>query len=143
MVSALPAKKSGGKFFGYRRNLAARYRTGHALAETSGVASRNDPDNCGSLIVRQRHSHVKNRLATSHPEQAATRAADVVEFRDGEARRQALTRLSLRTDRRKLSRSHDAGNELLQQLGGCNVIAPLLANRLRPVDDYPEGAVLG
>src|SRR5258706_160198 len=71
MVSALPARKSGGKLFGYRRNLAARYRTGHALAEARGVASGNDPDNGRSLIVRQRHSHVKNRLATSHPEQPA------------------------------------------------------------------------
>src|SRR5258708_6829972 len=142
-ASDLLASEPGGKFFRDRRNLGAGDGTEHALGVARAMCSIHHPQPLRGLSVLQRHGYVENRPAGHYSQRAASRAADVVEFIDREARLQALAGLGARPDRRILSGSRHASNERPLQLGSGNVITVLLANLLGSVDDHQERTVSG
>src|SRR5712691_10480054 len=134
--SSLSAGNSGGKLQGDRGKLAAGYRAERAFEVARGVAGGEDTDDRPGLPVLQRHGHVQDRLASPDADQAASRAADVAELRDGEARLQALAGRSLRADRGELPGGRDVGDELLLQIGAGVYVAVLRANALGLRIDY-------
>src|SRR5882672_10379703 len=125
---ALPAGNSGGKLQGDRGKLAARHRAERALGAARCVAGGEDADDRPGLPVLQRHGHVQNRLAAPYADQAASRAADVAELRDGQARLQALAGRCLRADRGELPGGRDVGDEFLLQIGAGVYVAVLFGN---------------
>src|SRR5882762_2406150 len=114
--SALLAGNSGGKLQGDRGKLAAGYRAKRALEVPRGVAGGEDADDRPRFPVLKGHGHFQDRLAAPYAGQAASRAADVAELRDGQARLQALAGRSLRADRSELPGGCDVGDELLLQI---------------------------
>src|SRR6266850_129968 len=134
--SALSAGHPGSKLQSDRGKLAAGYRAEHAFHVVRGVAGGEDTDNRPCLPVLQRQGHAQDRLASPYADHAASRAADVAELCDGQARLQALAGRGLGADRGELPGGRDVGNELILEICARVDIAVLLANALGLRIDY-------